>query len=723
MYIGIDLGTTNSVISFAQVRRDGRIIASPIEIDRVMDSGTGIEGKVSYSRSRAKTLPSCVYYGDIPIVGDYAREQYKKYPERVAKSIKSQMGNSVTRGLSEEIVDKTPEAVSARILKHLKEQGQKQIRQTIHQVIITVPANFDAARREATMRAAELAGFDVREPDRSWKPILISEPNAVLYDLAQKLLNGEVAESVLDLSEKKKVLVFDIGGGTLDVTFHEIEQDAENGVTLHISEIAASRFTQLAGDDFDAAIAEVLYKRCVDKFNAYEPSAVPRILERAPMVKKMLTVAAERLKIDMNANVENSIQGESDDWFGEAFDTNDQDATQSISHSIGDERIYNDTITKSEFEAMLEPFMGNEYTFSDYRGYSNNKKIRRDTIVAPILDVLEKAARFYTQQGEPLQVDAVILNGGMSKLYLVKDRIRNFFDLEPITTADPDLSVANGAAVYAAIQDMYHLENHITIKRHVQNDDLYLGLAAGVNDLLISTGDELPYTKEIRGYRILPGTQTLEIPIKRGEENGEPQIIARGIITFSKERKTYTDLKIEASFDQTGLLAIQAFLLNEEGKSVETGSVEFAIGAPMEKSRGGDRILPVSGAKLMPANEIDALKSLFSDKNKNRNKKQQIESKMDTILHCGNPEDFEEVILRYLSENNGYGFRYYLYQIVAGLAPTWSDAGIKRLKEVAQRDVISLDFGFQLEEKRKKLSQFVQEVLAGIEKGNTDEWE
>ena len=98
MYIGIDLSTTNSVISFAQVMKDGRIITSPIEIERVMDSGTGIEGKVNYTRSRSKTLPSCVYYyEDRIIVGDYAREQYKKYPERVAKSIKSQMGNPVVR--------------------------------------------------------------------------------------------------------------------------------------------------------------------------------------------------------------------------------------------------------------------------------------------------------------------------------------------------------------------------------------------------------------------------------------------------------------------------------------------------------------------------------------------------------------------------------------------------------------------------------------------------
>lgn len=726
MYIGIDLGTTNSVISFAQVMKDGRIIASPIEIDRVMDSGTGIEGQVNYTRSRSKTLPSCVYYyEDQIIVGDYAREQYKKYPERVAKSIKSQMGNPATRGLSAEVIDKTPEEVSARILSHLKGFAEKQIRRQINQVIITVPANFDTARREATMKAAEKAGFDVREQDGSWKPILISEPNAVLYDLAQKILNSEVAESVLDFSEKRKVLVFDIGGGTLDVTFHEIERDPENGVTLNISEIAASRFTQLAGDDFDAAIAEELYKRCVDKFEEYEPSAVPRIRSREAMVKKMLTVAAEQLKINMNASVDGGFFSAADDWFSESFETDEEEATYNISHSIGDERIYNDTITKSEFEAMLEPFLGNEYTFEDYRDYSKNKKIRRDTIIAPVLDVLEKAARHYSRSDEVLSVDAVILNGGMSKLYLVKDRIKKFFNLEPITTANPDLSVANGAAVYAAIKEIYHLQNRITIKRHVQNDDLYLGLSAGANDLLISTGDELPYTKQIEGYRIVPGTQSIEIPIKRGEESGEPQTIARGVIAFKDGDRTSADLKIEANFDQTGLLAIKAFLYNQAGVQIESGTVEFAIGAPMEKSRGGGRIIPVSGAKLIPANEIDALKNLYSDKYKskgrswqerNRNRQNQIESRMETILNCGNPEDFEEVVLERLSEHNELEFRTQLYKIILKFASFWSERGVKQLKEEAQKDIIFLDLGLRSDEKRRQLSDFVKEVLTYIEK-------
>ncbi len=278
-----------------------------------------------------------------------------------------------------------------------------------------------------------------------------------------------------------------------------------------------------------------------------------------------------------------------------------------------------------------------------------------------------------------------------------------------------EISVANGAAVYSALKEIYRLNNTgITIKRHVQNDDLYLGLSAGANDLLIATGDELPYTTEIAGYRIVPGTQSIEIPIKRGEENGEPQTIARGIITFGKGYQSSVDLKIEASFDQTGLLAIKAFLYNQSGVQIESGTVEMAIGAPMEKSHGGGRIIPANGSVLIAANEIDSLKNLFSKKNKSKNRQAQIESKMQTILNCGNPEDFESVVLKHLAENNDFTFRKYLYSIVRELNSSWTVNGRKRFIELAQKDIISLDFGFQVDDRRKKLSVMVQNLLSEL---------
>lgn len=708
MFVGIDLGTTNSVIAFSKVKSDGRVVANPIDIERNVAAGIGMNGDVKYTKSRDKTLPSFVYYGEKePIVGDYARDQYKKYPESVVKSVKSQMGQPYLTGYSDEIPDKTPEAVSARILSHLKKKAEIQNRCRLDHVIITVPANFDAAQREATMKAAELAGFDVNMPDGRRKQILISEPNAVLYDISQKLMNGEISDTVLDLSSKKRVMVFDIGGGTLDVTFHELARDAVNPEKLNISEISTSRYTRLAGDDFDRAIAEKLFDRCLAKLTAHDPAAVKRVTQSKAMVLKLLTVAAEQLKIDMSNYVENGSSPAEDDWFGD-FDTSfDEEISAEVSQGIGDERIYNDTITKSEFEEMIRPFMGYEYQYSDYKNYSSNPGISRNNIIAPILDVLEKAERYYKNRGESnFHVDAVILNGGMSKLYLIRERLKAFFGLEPITTADPDLSVANGAAIYACIYaQMFgtkatepsdnRRKNLIEIVRRIQNDSLYIGLAGGATEQLIAEGTELPFTTEITGFKLNAGGKTVEIPIKRGVAFGEMPTIARGKITFSGNIRETTPLKIEASFDTTGLLSIKAHLVNESGVLVGSGAVEIALGEEKtEKIKGAaTKIRPRDGAILDAKNEIHMLFQLYNNNDKKSKQKtkrksnwmSRVKAITETIENCGNPQDFEPVILQYLNSNNPEWFKVSLMQISCMIAETWSEAGKAELKKYAAR--------------------------------------
>ncbi len=704
-YIGIDLGTTNSAISLSQLLPNGQLAANAIDILRVREVSSGIEGRPSFMKDRGKTLPSYVYYpinlDAFPcLVGDYAKEQYKRYPDRVAKSIKSQMGNPTVRDMAPDIPDRTPEAVSARILAMLRQAAKTAARSNdVNDVIITVPANFDTARREATMKAAETAGFNVREADGSWKPILISEPNAVLYDLSHRILKGEILPTVLDLSEKKRVIVYDIGGGTLDVTFHEIERDPENCMVLNISEVAASRFTCLAGDDFDRAIADRLYERCIEKFNRYEPTVVPRIRSREATVKRMLSVAAEQMKISMNESSAGGFFDSADDWFGDSAEEAGEEAAYEISHPIGDERIYNDTVTKREFEEMLRELMGEEYSFDDYVGYSGSQRIRRNTIVAPVLDVLEKAARYYESCGEELRVDAVVLNGGMSKLYLVKDRIKKFFGLEPITSADPDLSVANGAAVYAALRELHGVKSAgIKIKRHVQNDDLYLGLSSGANDKLIGVGAELPFVRELDGYRLQPGTNAIEIPIKRGGEIGEdPTTIACGTIAFKKPFAPFHRLKVCASFDQTGLMTIKAYLTNTAGILFESGSVELSLGEVFHKSDAG-RILPPSGAKLMAANELNNLEAMHNPRAGKKGKKgkkkrivdtDKIRAKLETVKDCGNPEDFEPLVLGYLSRECEITFRINLYKIADALFDRWSEEGRRALLDMARQDLMS----------------------------------
>ena len=221
------------------------------------------------TRSTNTLLPSCVYYRQerdgeyTPIVGDYAKRQYALKPWLVSRSVKSQMGEDKVTGLQEEIPDKTPEEVSARILKHLISDAEEHFMCKINDAVITVPASFNPAMREATLRAAEIAGINVRKEDGTYDDMLLSEPEAVMYDLINQIQEGSF-DANIDFSEKKKVLVFDIGGGTLDITIHEVFRDSENPEVLNISPIAINRYTKIGGDDFDNLIADEMYNRYID---------------------------------------------------------------------------------------------------------------------------------------------------------------------------------------------------------------------------------------------------------------------------------------------------------------------------------------------------------------------------------------------------------------------------------------------------------------------------
>ena len=113
----------------------------------------------------------------------------------------------------------------------------------------------------ATVEAAELAGIKTKNQDGTDRAILLSEPNAAIYDFINQINCGEIPDTVLDLSSPKKVMVFDLGGGTLDITMHEIRRRGENLETLKVDEIATNRYTLLGGDNFDKAIAEEMYKK------------------------------------------------------------------------------------------------------------------------------------------------------------------------------------------------------------------------------------------------------------------------------------------------------------------------------------------------------------------------------------------------------------------------------------------------------------------------------
>ena len=195
--LGIDLGTTNSVIAYGNLDKQGILKTSVLEVDRRNEDG---------GLMRAKTLPSVVMYrkekdGYAPIVGDYAKSAYGKRYGYVSKSAKSIIGVEENAGLNDEISDKSPEEVSARILGQLLAGAKKSLfyNEDIKDVIITIPASFEPAQRKATVKAAELAGIDTENTH----DILLYEPKAVIYNLVNLLEKDEIPSRVIDISSPK----------------------------------------------------------------------------------------------------------------------------------------------------------------------------------------------------------------------------------------------------------------------------------------------------------------------------------------------------------------------------------------------------------------------------------------------------------------------------------------------------------------------------------------
>ena len=262
--VGIDLGTTNSVLATVNLKANGDIVSKVVDLPRAVDVYNSAAGKARLNMQKQPLLPSCVYYreerGYEPLVGDFAKNQYALRPHLVAKSIKSQMGSAHAEGLADEIMDKTPAQVSARILQHMLREASKIYRTEIKDAVITVPANFDSVMCQATRDAAALAGIQITNKDGSERPVLLSEPNAVIYDLINQVQNGEISNHIIDLNSEKNVLVFDLGGGTLDITMHKIKRREDCPDVLKVDEIATNRYTLLGGDDFDQAIADVMFE-------------------------------------------------------------------------------------------------------------------------------------------------------------------------------------------------------------------------------------------------------------------------------------------------------------------------------------------------------------------------------------------------------------------------------------------------------------------------------
>ena len=666
LYYGIDLGTTNSAIAYGHIGGDGKLRTQICAVNRFGKEG-GIEAK--------NTLPSVVYYKKDAkknelktIVGDFAKNQYGKKYGSVIKSVKNHMGSSQEIKLDEKIGDKKPEEISATILNHLLVELKNRFNydHIPTNVIITIPASFDSDQCNATLKAAELAGLNVKDENGNYlKNVLLYEPKAVIYNVANMVSTGEIPESTIDFSIKKNILVFDLGGGTLDVALYEVYNNEKFNFPV-INELAVGRYTKLGGDDFDNIIAKDLVEKFLD-YTGYSRNDV-----NIGELTQIMENKAEYLKLELSEKVFNSKffgNGVSDDY---EFEISEMDIYKGSEF----EAYY----TKADIERIVSPLMGNHLKKEDMKRIARlNSEKDVNNIIYPILDVLAKAQ----DSGYSTDVDAIILNGGMTKFYLIKDRIEKFFNITPITVNDPDLAVAKGAAFYQYCLEKIGVNNIVfedenknkkvktnesgtllQLGSSIVSDDINLGLTKGYVRKLIKAGTKLPTGDIEQEVFSLPvDTDRIELPIYLGRGD-RTELPNRKISTrVLKLRKIYphgTEVTLVASVDENKVLKLSGYIGKNKEEKIEV-EIDTENGATTDSK--GIKITADTLEKLNPNVEMETLRVntdiLENIRQKNKGLKlahPQIKQKVTaakykisqtvaSIKNCGNKEDFEKLIL------------------------------------------------------------------------------
>lgn len=669
LYFGIDLGTTNSAICYGYIDGENKLRTQICKINRLGKEG-GIESK--------ETLPSASYYKidnktkEIrEIVGDFAKNQYGKKYGSVVKSVKNFMGESTPIALDEKIGDKLPEEVSASILKHLVlgAKDKLTLSEIPKNVIITIPASFDSDQCNATLRAGELAGLDVKDENGNYKrDLLLYEPKAVIYNISNMVSLGEIPKNVIDFSTKKNVMVFDLGGGTLDVALYEVHNSEKLNFPI-IDELAVGRYTRIGGDDFD----QLLAKDLVNKFLDYTGMTSNEV--NIPELTQIMESRAEYLKLELSDKVFNSRFSGGKISDDEEFEISEMDIYKGAEFEA--------YLRKREIETILSPLMGNHLKKEDMNRIDRlTSEEDVNNIIYPILDVLAKAK----ESGYSTEVDAIILNGGMTKFYLIKDRIEKFFGITPITVNDPDLAVARGASFYQYCLEKIEVNKSQEEKKEkiisktpkkstllqlgttVVNDDINLGLTKGYVRKLVKAGTKLPTGDIVLDPFQLPvGTNRIELPIYLGRGNRTEipnRKIANRVINLKRAYAPGTEVTLVVNVNENKVLTLSGYVGRERKEKIE---ITVDTGSSSNSDKKSTKISAVNYENIKPSVEFETLRvnteilegikkqikrteSMHPQvKEKQSNAKSRIAETISSIKCCNNKGEFESILLDKLS--------------------------------------------------------------------------
>ena len=416
--IGIDLGTTNSCVS-------------------VME---GDSAKVIENSEGARTTPSVVAYGEELTVGAPAKRQAVTNPNNTLYAIKRLIG----RKHNDDVVKKdasmvpykivaadngdawveadgkslAPQQVSAEILKKMKKTAEDYLGHEVKEAVITVPAYFNDSQRQATKDAGKIAGLEVKR--------IINEPTAAA--LAYGLDKGK---------GDQKIAVYDLGGGTFDISIIEIaEVDGEHQFEV----LSTNGDTFLGGEDFDLALIEYLAKEFKKE------SGVD--LHNDPLALQRLKEGAEKAKIELSSNQQTEVNL--------PYITADSSGPKHFVHKL----------TRAKLEALVEGLVEKTLT----------------PVKIALKDAKLKAS----------EVDEVILVGGQTRMPLVQEKVKNFFGKEARKDVNADEAVAVGAAIQGAV-----LAGDVTDVLLLDVTPLTLGIETmgGVMTPLIDKNTTIPTNK------------------------------------------------------------------------------------------------------------------------------------------------------------------------------------------------------------------------------------